>query len=51
MLLSSNWNNGTNCSSRSANCNDSSANVNVNNSSRSTSDTWVILKQVRLTLG
>ena len=40
LLLGANWNNSGYSGSRSANCNNSSANVNVNNSARSTSDTW-----------
>ena len=40
LLLGANWNNSSNCSSRSVNCNNGSSNVNSNYSARSTSDTW-----------
>lgn len=40
-LFGGNWNNGSNCGSRSSNWNNSPLNLNVNNGCRGSSDTWI----------
>ena len=51
VLLGFGWCAGACCGARSAACGVSSAGGAVGGSCRGASDTWVILKQVRLTLG